>query len=357
MQKVNIIFKDGSIGELIENKKLKQLKSKDYNFIFDKTDGYFIRCGANAHDDSNLEKSMPEIADIEITTICTGVGTPCKFCYKGNTAKGENMSFETFKKVFAKLPKTITQIAFGIGDIDANPDMIAIFAYCRTHGVIPNVTVNGYKMTAGWYNVLSELCGAVAVSYYDKDSCYNTIKELTDRGMKQINIHFMISEETYEKALDLFSDAKSDPRLAKLNAIVFLSLKKKGRATKGFNRLSEEKFKELSMKALNEGISIGFDSCSASKFLKAVEKSEFYERVKDYIEPCESGVYSSYINVKGEYFPCSFIEGTEDWETGLSVQDSDDFLNDIWWHAKTEDFRNRVINCRDNCIGCPTYDI
>ena len=36
---------------------------------------------------------------------------PCTHCYKSNTAVGKNMSLETFKGIYATLPKTVTQIA------------------------------------------------------------------------------------------------------------------------------------------------------------------------------------------------------------------------------------------------------
>ena len=96
----------------------------------------------------------PEIADIEISTICHGIPpvgmdkpVPCKFCYKSNSGRGENMSLDTFKQIFHKFPRSLTQIAFGIGDIDSNPDLWNIMRYCRDNNyqfIVPNVTVNGY---------------------------------------------------------------------------------------------------------------------------------------------------------------------------------------------------------------------
>ena len=58
------------------------------------------------------------------------------------------------------------QIAFGIGSIDANPDMFPIFDYCRANGVVPNVTINGYNLTDEIATRLANTCGAVAVSFY-----------------------------------------------------------------------------------------------------------------------------------------------------------------------------------------------
>ena len=47
-------------------------------------------------------------------------------------------------------------------------------------------------------------------------------------GMEQVNIHFMLAEETYDKCLEVLDDIKNDPRLKGVRALVILSLKKKG---------------------------------------------------------------------------------------------------------------------------------
>ena len=346
---------------LLENKEKKILKSENYNFIFDKKTGFFARWGKTQDDDPQYSPVGPEIADIEISTICKGVEGVgvCKFCYKGNTPNGENMNLETFKKLFHKLPKHLTQIAFGIGDIDSNPDMWAIFDYAKANGVIPNVTVNGEGITDEIADRLAKTCGAVAVSLYDKDKTFDTIKKLTDRGMIQVNIHFMISEETYDMAMDLINDRINDPRIEKLNAIVFLSLKPKGRAiSNNFTKLPQEKFSKLVNYALDASVGIGFDSCSAQKFLLSVKDDENYERFETLSEPCESTLFSSYFNTKGEFFPCSFIEGTAGWENGIDiVSNGATFMDDLWNEDRTKEFRIKTIKCRECKTSCPVYEI
>ena len=95
----------------------------------------------------------------------------------------------------------------------------------------------------------------------------------------------MISIETFDKASSLIFDRQNDERLSKMNAIVLLSLKKKGRAENRYTQLSQEKFSQLVNFALSQKVPIGFDSCGAFKFLKAVGNDSEYEQ---YIEPCES---------------------------------------------------------------------
>lgn len=341
---------------LIDTKEEKIVRSSNYNSIFNKKTGFFARWGKTKDEDPDYSPYGNEIADIEISTICNGVDGigPCKFCYKANTGKGEYMSFDTFKTVFHRLPKITNQIAFGIGDIPANPDMWKIFDYCRENGVIPNVTVNGQGTTDEVATKLVEKCGAIAVSLYDEDKTFDTIKKLTDLGLKQCNIHFMISEETYDKALDLLKRVKTEPRLEKLNAIVFLSLKQKGRAKKNFTKLSLDKFKSLFEYAIENNINIGFDSCSAQKAFQSIKGTQYEERFSQFIEPCESTRMSIYADVNAKIYPCSFSPGIDGWEDGISMLTEDfDFMRDVWNNERTIQFRNKCIDCNKNGISCP----
>lgn len=342
-----------------ENDKFKLLSSSNANYIFNKQDGTMITWGRTIKEDPEVFPA-PTIADIEITTVCDGIkGYLCSFCYKANNPHGKNMSFETFKRVFDNLPKTITQIAFGADSkARSNPDIWRIMEYSKNNGVIPNITVAEIDDEVA--DKLAFYCGAVAISRYaDKNVCYDSVKKLTDRGMKQVNIHMMISEGTFDRAIETIYDMKNDERLRKMNAIVFLSLKQKGRGV-NHSVLSQEKFNEL-VKLSNElSISYGFDSCSSLKFFKSLSKND-YKKFKDMIMPCESTLESSYINVNGDFFPCSFMEGTRDWKTGLDVENTSNFINAIWNNERVEDFRKKLLETKTtndfNCRDCPYYAI
>jgi radical SAM protein with 4Fe4S-binding SPASM domain len=339
-------LKNGNLGKIV--------RSDDYNFNFDCKTGQFMRWGATPQDDPEWARYGPEIADIEISTICNA---GCKFCYKGNTGCGQNMSLNTFKEVFDKLPDHLTQIAFGIGDMDSNPDLWDIMNYSKKHNVVPNITVNGKNMTDEHYDKLAVTCGAVAVSLYDYDECYNTVKELTDRGMDQVNIHCLLSDETYEKCLKVMYDYKNDSRLSKLNAIVFLWLKPKGRAVGNMNQLKSQKhYKYLVDYAFEYEVPIGFDSCSAPMFVDAIKDRPDFKRLYDMCEPCESTLFSMYINVEGKAMPCSF---SDDAFAGVDVAKCDDFINDVWNSAEFRDFRQHITNNKDEngCRNCPLYKL
>ena len=265
-------------------------------------------------------------------------------CYKGNTGNGKNMTLEQFKDIFAKLPRTLTQIAFGIGDVSGNPDLEAILAYTRSKGVVPNITINAHNMTADQYDMLARYCGAVAVSLYDYNDCYNAVEELSKRGMKQVNIHCLMSHETYSRCMAVINDAVSHTKLkGKLNAIVFLHLKSKGRAVSGgFTNPTDEEVESIIKAALYLKVGFGFDSCSANKVMKYLPV-EYHERV----EPCESTLFSCYINVEGYAYPCSFAEDVYD---GVLVTAHENFWNSIPY----QQFRKKCLACSRSC---PIYDL
>ena len=342
------------IGKLLDTKEKKIYASPIYNYIFNKIDGTFCRWGKTAKDDPQMSP-FPEILDIEVTTKCNGIpgSGPCPFCYKSNTLEGKNMSFETFKTILDKFPKGLTQIAFG-ADSEAitNPELFLMMGYARFKGIIPNITVANISDDTA--NILSGYCGAVAISrYHNKNICYDSVKKLTDLGMNQVNIHMMVSEETFDNCIETIFDRVNDSRLGKLNAIVFLSLKQKGRGFH-FNPLKYDKFEHLIKIAISQKINFGMDSCSSTKFLRFINQYPKYKKLETYVEPCESTLFSSYINVDGKFFPCSFCDGGNGWDEGLDVVSCDNFTKDIWENVRTVEFRNNLIKA-GRC--CPVYTV
>lgn len=353
----------------------KLVKSPIYNYIFDRETGFFARWGKTKDDDPHMSPFGPEIADIEISTVCNGIGTslatrkPCSWCYKSNTGCGANMTFDTFRDLFHKLPRNLTQIAFGIGDIDGNPDLWRIMEYCRDNpynSVVPNITVNGMGVDKEVAKRLAKLCGAVSVSrYHIPGVCYNAINNLASAGLKQVNIHQLLAHETYDKCFDLLEDTQNDRRLAGLNAIVFLMLKPKGDRNKFHGIGSLDRFNKLIKAAQDSGVSVGMDSCTAPLMLKYAETYD-QQNIIPSIEPCESTLFSIYINTDAEVFPCSFTEGQPGWETGISMPEVEDFFKDVWFSDRINDWRGGLLNsstgCSDcvmkqHCRSCPVFDI
>jgi hypothetical protein len=345
-------------AQIFENGSVKVLRSDEYNYNFNKKTGYFERWGKTLEDDPQYSPFGPEIADIEIVSgKCSG---KCSFCYKCNNVDKDikYMSLETFKVIFSKLPKTLTQIAFGITDIYANPDFFKIMKYSRDKGVIPNYTMNGNCLDKNAIKLTSELCGAVAVSIVNKENSYNAIKSLTDTGMKQVNCHFMLSEETYKKAFNTIDDIKNDSRLEKLNAIVFLQYKDKNPNAKFHSLLNIDKYKKLIDYCNVNKINYGFDSCSAGIYLESIKEEKNKTQLEQMVDSCESLRMSIYINVDGYAFPCSFCEGTEGWVEGINVLESKDFVKDVWFNDNSKIWRKNLISSmKEKCAKCLIYNL
>jgi len=373
----------------------KKLRSKNCNYDFNLKNGEHLVWGKSekTEDDPQMSPWGPFIADIEITTKCNGInGKLCQYCYKANTPKGDNMSLSTFINVIKQVNynQQLTQVAYGLdSQALANPDLWAMCDYLRENHIIPNGTVAQLDDHIA-YKIVNRF-GGVAVSYHsDFEVLADTIAKLQFNRencaeefvtLKQINIHFMLSEETYDECIQLLENIKTDKRYDGLNAVVLLGLKKCGRAEKGFNRLSDEKFSKLVKLFFENKIGLGFDSCSANRFEKVMcewtdEKNKKVFEVDDFevgpqddrlkhlevmknqqdlqnilqmVEPCESGLFSSYINVDGDFYPCSFNEKSEyqfnvlgtipfktHWENGL---------ND--WRAKLAASKR----------SCPEYEV
>jgi len=345
---------------VIDSEKTKVALGENYKYIFNKLNGDFSRWGSTYEDDPDYSPIGGEILDIEVTTICNGInGKLCSFCYKSKTPSGKNMPFDTFKNVLDKMGVQLTQVAFGAdSEATSNPDLFKMAKYCRKKGVVPNITVANVSDEIA--DELASVMGAVAVSRYDdKDVCYNSVKKLTDRGMRQINIHFMICEETYDQCVETLNDINSDKRLSKLNAIVLLSLKQKGRGV-GFTPLSADKYSKIVKYCLENNINFGMDSCGAKKFLDAVKDHPDYENFKVVAEPCESTNFSQYIDVNADFYPCSFCDGVDKWENGISVLKTSDFLKDIWYNKRVIEFREQLNSNCNNCHKareCPIYTV
>ena len=340
---------------------IKKFRSENYNYNFNLTTGYFERWGSTKTEDPQ-QAPAPEILDIE--TSINGCpkgksGKICDFCYKGNTAgKSSYMTFETFKSIIDKFSKIngihfLSQLAAGITSFNANPDLFKIFEYARSLNIIPNLTISGRDtLTDEQIDRLLKVIGAAAFSIYeeDKDQCYDLIHRFISKGLKQCNIHYMVSVESYSFLMTVVNDIKNDARLKGLNAIVFLGLKPKGRG-KGYGVLPYDKYDELIQYCLNNQINFGFDSCSSPKVEKSVIDSKSIvtstkENILSCCERCESNLMSFYINVEGISFPCSFAE---DIETGIDITKINDFTSDAWNSDIAKNWRYRLLSLNREC--------
>ncbi|MCK9428950.1 MAG: hypothetical protein M0R17_02930 [Candidatus Omnitrophica bacterium] len=351
-----------------DTKDFKLFRSDDYNFNFNKHTGYFERWGKTEEDDPLYSLYGPEILDWELVVNGCINANKCKFCYKDSKVDDIKLvDFEMFKKIFHKFDNSILcQIAYGITGIKSHPDFIKILKYTREHGIIPNFTLSGFDADD---EIIKESCkyiGAVAVSAYeyDKNMCYNTVQKFINNDIKQTNIHLTVMNENINFVYEVLKDIQNDKRLEKLNAVVLLKLKPRGKAKDHFTNLSQNDYNKLFEYCLSNNIPLGMDSCHARNLELYLQQSEMSrEKVKtisESIESCESfGLFSSYINVDGFYFPCSFTEGEGEWETGLDVLNCNNFVKDVWLNEKLNKYRKLSLDScySTGCRKCITFDI
>lgn len=333
-----------------------------YHCFFNKLNGFNLRFGKTIEDDPTYCELGPEILDLEVSVNgCVPVpgSTNCRYCYKNNTnAKPTNMTFETFADIIHTFPINLSQIAFGITGLQTNPDLPKMFEYCRKIGIIPNVTTVGADMNDEMKDMLCKYAGAVAVSCYTgaKELCYKTIKELHDYAKEKydrdlhVNMHIVVSKDNMAHLKDVLADIAAK-KVDGLKSVVLLRIKPKGRASKMDCTLSHAEYKDLVTYCLNNNISFGFDSCSATPVIDVLNEIGKPELCKC-CEPCESSKLSSYINVKGEYWSCSFAEGT-DFIKPINVLDYKHVYD--WWNS------NEVVKVRfcknPACKSCPIYNL
>lgn len=340
--------------------KLTHNEDHSYNCFFCKATGFNLRFGKELEDDPPYCELGPEILDMEISVNgCVPVSGSknCRYCYKNNTtAPATNMSYDTFMKIVRSFPRHLCQIALGITGLTTNPDLEKIIIGCREEGIIPNLTTVGADMTDHIKDILVKYCGAVAVSCYTgaTELCYKTIKDLYDYGMKayhrkmHVNMHLVLSKDNLNHVKSVLQDI-ADGKVEGLRSVVLLRIKPKGRASKMDCTIPHSIYKELVTFCLDKNISFGFDSCSAvpvSKILTEIGKPELVSCC----EACESSKLSSYINVRGDYWSCSFAEDT-DFIKPINVLEYDSAID--WWNSD-EVKRIRFMPCRGSC---PIYNL
>lgn len=329
-------------------KYIKSVASKDYNYTFDKQTGYFARWGKTKGDDPVMAPAF-EILDWEISTICDN---NCPFCYKSNVSEGKTIDISTFGEYLTKLRQLNPlwcQTAFGVGSLRHIPEIGVILHKTRSAGIIPNITISCHETWQSGIEAIKTYCGACAVSNYHLDKTLSLADYLRSgrSRLAQVNVHQLLSKETLPDCFKLLQ-AVWDLQLqgiSPVTAIVFLWVKPKGRALENqYHPVSQNELNLLIETAVERKIGIGFDSCSAP----FVMQNALMQKYAEYIEPCESTLFSAYLDVDGMFYPCSFCADTC---AGVPIQ-SITSIQDLWESDQYITFRERLLK---NNRSCPIF--
>lgn len=323
----------------VDEKGIVRRHSPNYNFIGDRNNGTTFRWGRYLKEDPK-SSPWPELADISISNKCS---KGCGFCYRDSTTDGGLMTLGQYSKVLDQLTSPVWgppfQVALGGGEPTEHPHLIQILKETQKRQIIANLTTNGYSVSREHIEAFKKLCGAVAISTISiNPELQANIQKLISAEIRT-NLHFVLSESSIELAIDILR-GKFDPELKGLNAIVFLTHKTMGRANSKDNLQSNKKL-EMFLSLIDKSQSklrFGFDACFVPLLLKYTNIDQRF------VDSCECGFFSVYVDEKLNVKPCSFAKGDE-WTFDLS---RNNFAN--IWEIKFEPYRNAITrSCTINC--------
>ncbi len=180
--------------------------------------------------------SAPTEVHFAITNKCP---LRCNYCAAsaGKTMLGE-LSTNKLKRAIDILAKmNVFHVALGGGELFERQDAIEIAEYCRSRGIVPNATINGYHMSSK----LAEKCrvfGQLNVSMDGIGSKYNinrggenifyrvdqAIKNLVNAGVA-VGINTVVTRRNFDTLEEIVAYAQE----LNLKEILFLRLKPAGR--------------------------------------------------------------------------------------------------------------------------------
>lgn len=275
----------------------RHYKESDYFIFFDQENGTFIRYGRDDVDPFH-NVSGPELLDISITNFCE---RGCEFCYRQSHKGGKFMALEDYRLVIDQAKKVgVTQVALGGGNPNQHPEFTNILRVTRESNIVPSYTTNGQGMTDDIYRATKELCGAMAVSWYEPyTEALEVIGQAKNFNIK-INIHYLLSDSTISKAIDLLENRQDI--LKDINAVVFLNYKPI-HSPKSLCLSDCEKINYfLKLTSNLKTCKVGFDSCMIS-YLTIIKDNIVLETA----EFCEAGRFSAFVSEDLLFYPCSFL--------------------------------------------------
>jgi len=319
--------------------------SKKYNFVGNQENGVTFRWGINLKDNPK-SAPWPELADISISNHCS---KQCNFCYRNSKPDGSFISLSNYKFILDNLSDKkwgkVFQVAIGGGEPTEHPDLIEILKITRQRGIIPNYTTNGEIVSMEILDATKKFCGAVAISINNFTiTKQEIIKKFINKKIKT-NIHFILSKKSINNAVKILN-GDFDEYLKGVNSVIFLTYKPFGRAIKE-NMLEKgvsfNNFIKLIDKPKTK-LRFGFDACFVPTLMKYTSVNT------DFIDSCECGFFSVYIDENLNVKPCSFTNNDD-----FTINLKNKTFKDIWQNYYE---KYRQINTKTNkCSSCNANNI
>lgn len=319
---------------------------KDYFLGYCTKTGFEVLTGIDGKADP-FSLKLPSLIDIGIMGHCHN---KCPICYQGDVEE-DHMDISDFIKIIDQIKHHTNQVALGgRGDPNKHPQFEEFLMYAKHNRVVPNYTTSGKNLTQEEVDLSKKYCGAVAVSNYYQPFTYQAIEMFMNSGVKT-NIHFVFSKETFDHAIAVLKgediwEGKVD--LKRLNAVVFLLFKQRGRA----ENMQELRPTAYQINLLSQAIKsvqdnplpfkIGMDSCLVNFYYEFVTSLTDSEKMS--LDTCEASRMSAYISPSMRMMPCSFCNMGE----GVSITDSS--IKDVWDNSEVfMKARKILMNKRNIC--------
>ena len=316
----------------------------DYNFIADQESGMTFRWGKTLKDNPSFAP-VPELVDISISNHCS---KGCDYCYRDSNPNHSFMTLDDYKSVLSSLNHqkygNVFQVALGGGEPLEHPEILEILDITRQFNIVPNFTTNGENITQSIIDNISGKVGAVAVSLNNMKDIGNSKIKLLVKGGIRTNIHYVIDRNNLRQAIQILM-GNFNKELKGINAIIFLTFKPSGRGSSENVLVNDSELSDFLNLIDNNKTScnIGFDACFVPMLMR------FTKTNIDFIDSCEVGYFSVYIDENLMVSPCSFSKNKDSY----SLKEFDFY--DIWLN-KFDKFRSRVTNtCNQACnakINC-----
>jgi radical SAM protein with 4Fe4S-binding SPASM domain len=325
---------------------VRHFLQEHYRILFNQRTGFFMRCEDEGYQEPLWSMHGPELLDISITNFCE---RGCEFCYRSSSISGKHMRLSEYENVITQAGEIgVLQVALGGGNPNQHPEFVTILELTRKYGIVPSYTTNGEGLTDTILAATSELCGAMAVSYYPSNGndFYENLFARCSYYQIKTNLHLIISAGTVD-AIELLLEYPPS-WFEKVNACVFLNYKPVGRgvghgdkevlcynrAEKFFRKVSESKKK------------IGFDSCSISGIARWLDVRH------ELVEACEAARFSAFISEDLKMYPCSFMVGSDTF--GNLRKES---MKEIWTENKAFIEQRKQYGGDTACMNCSMKSI
>lgn len=255
------------------------------------------------------------------------------------------MCLEDYEYILNELqhPKwgSVFQIAIGGGEPLEHPRLKAIIEATISRNIIPNLTTNGIHLNSEYASYFKGRVGAVALSVTDIQALNVDKVKILLRESIRTNIHYVLSRGNISQAEDILR-GKYNELLSGLNSIIFLTHKPHGRGSSNdILKLNDSLINFISQIDRNKcSARIGFDACFVPLLL------HFTQTNSTYIDSCEGGFFSIYIDEQLNVKPCSFDN------IGSYTFNLREYAFSDIWEYKLMNYREQATNfCKRTCTN------